>query len=103
MKHRGGAVRPGRVVGKARLALQEACCMSRQYAIGTVAAGRLVDLVVGAQMHQERLVTFPAKEDAEIVVDTERPIGIELAFELVGVEEWVLWIGGEAAQCRPQH
>lgn len=67
------------------------------------AAAPSVDLVVRSEVHEEGLVALPAEEDAEVVVDAQRPVVGELALQLVGTQEWVTWIGGEASQCRANH
>jgi predicted ATPase/class 3 adenylate cyclase len=41
---------------------------------------------VRSQIDEKRLLSFPAEGDAKVVVDAERPAGIQLALQLVGAE-----------------
>lgn len=48
------------------------------------------------KVHEERLVAVPAEQDAQIVVDAECPVGVEVALQLVRPKERVLRVGHEA-------
>ena len=77
--------------------------MLRSLPCATAAGMRSIDLAVGTKVDQERFLAFPAEQNAEIVVDAEGPVRLELSLQLVGAQQGVLGIGGKPAQRRTQH
>lgn len=61
-----------------------------------------VNLVVGAERHQETDVALPAKEHPQVVVDAERPVVGELAFQLVCTEQRIVGVSGKPTKRRAQ-
>jgi len=51
---------------------------------------------VGTQVHEECLVALPAEQDAQIVIDAERPVSVKVALELARSEQGILRVDGEA-------
>lgn len=53
---------------------------------------------MGSEVHEEHVITVPAKEDGEIVLDAEGPVVRQVALQLVCAEKGILGIGREAPQ-----
>ena len=49
-----------------------------------------IDLVMRAKVHEESLVTFPTEKDAQIIVDAEGPVSVEVAHKLVRSQKRIM-------------
>lgn len=63
---------------------------------------RLVHLVVGPEADQEAHVPVPPEEHTHVVINAERPVVGQVAFQLVSSEQRILRIRREAPQRRAQ-
>jgi hypothetical protein len=53
-----------------------------------------MDLVVRAKADQEQHVLVAPEQHAQVIVDAERPVLAEIAFELVRAQQGVVWVRG---------
>jgi hypothetical protein len=65
-------------------------------------AGGSIDLVVVPDIHQEAHRAIPPEQDPQAMVDRERPVGREIAFQPVRTKQRVPGVGGEPSKRRPQ-
>ena len=64
--------------------------------------GGSVDLVVAPDIHQEAHLALPPEQDPQVMVDGERPVGREIAFQPVRPKQRIAGVGSEPSKRRPQ-
>ena len=65
-------------------------------------AGGSIDLVMAPDIHQEAHLAIPPEQDPQVMVDGERPVGREIAFQPVRPKQRIAGVGSEPSKRRPQ-